>query len=94
LELIAHNKLNQSRITVTNTLLFSAYASAAYSADKGIITWSYCFCCFEGAHCETNIDDCQLNQCENNGTCVDGLGDYYCNCQAGFEGKKILVSSC
>jgi hypothetical protein len=43
----------------------------------------------EGVHCETNTDDCQSNQCENNGTCVDGLEDYYCNCQAGFEGKEI-----
>jgi len=51
------------------------------------------FLYFEGAHCETNIDDCQSNQCENNGTCVDGLESYYCNCQAGFEGKEILVGN-
>jgi hypothetical protein len=24
---------------------------------------------------------------------VDGLEDYYCNCQAGFEGKVISVSN-
>lgn len=52
------------------------------------------FLYFEGVHCETNIDDCQSNQCENNGTCVDGLEDYYCNCQAGFEGKEISLSNC
>ena len=48
---------------------------------------------FEGVHCETNIDDCQSNQCENNGSCVDGLEDYYCNCQPGFEGKVISVGN-
>ena len=26
---------------------------------------------WEGAHCEINIDDCQLNPCENNQTCID-----------------------
>jgi len=55
--------------------------------------YGHIFLYFEGVHCETNIDDCQSNQCENNGTCVDGVEDYYCNCQAGFEGKVISVSS-
>ena len=32
-----------------------------------------------------NIDECEGVNC-NDGTCVDGIAEYTCSCDAGFEG--------
>lgn len=34
----------------------------------------------------TDINDCQPDSCENNGTCIDLVNDYRCDCVAGFNG--------
>lgn len=34
----------------------------------------------------TDINDCQPDPCENNGTCIDLVNDYQCDCVAGFNG--------
>ncbi len=48
---------------------------------------------FEGDRCETNINDCIANKCENNATCIDQIESYRCECEPGFSGnyceKKI-----
>ncbi|KAJ9580698.1 hypothetical protein L9F63_024126, partial [Diploptera punctata] len=36
--------------------------------------------------CEVDIDDCDPYPCFNNATCIDGLNNYACICQRGFEG--------
>lgn len=41
-----------------------------------------------GELCESNINDCQPNPCQNGGHCVDGIDDYKCTCEPGFTGKK------
>lgn len=41
---------------------------------------------YEGANCETNIDDCNPNPCLNGGTCVDGTESYSCSCPSGYTG--------
>jgi len=28
---------------------------------------------YDGPTCENNIDDCILNTCQNNATCIDGI---------------------
>ncbi|KFO35037.1 coagulation factor X [Fukomys damarensis] len=33
-------------------------------------------------------DQCENNPCQNQGTCRDGLSEYECTCQEGFEGKN------
>ncbi|XP_054718914.1 protein crumbs-like [Uloborus diversus] len=47
-----------------------------------------CICSsgFTGANCETNIDDCEINECKN-GICIDGINDYYCACHLGYDGQ-------
>ena len=35
----------------------------------------------------SEIDECATNPCLNNGTCVDLLNSYYCNCSAGYNGS-------
>lgn len=42
---------------------------------------------FSGTLCEHNIDDCLQVACQNGGTCLDGLNEYFCNCHPGFRGR-------
>jgi hypothetical protein len=42
---------------------------------------------FTGDSCESNIDDCDPNLCQNGGVCIDAIGSYSCDCTGtGFEG--------
>lgn len=36
----------------------------------------------------TDIDDCLLDPCKNNGTCTDLVNNYQCDCVAGFNGTN------
>lgn len=47
----------------------------------------HCPAGFTGDRCESNIDDCINNKCENNATCNDLVQAYECKCQQGFMGK-------
>ncbi|XP_004858573.1 coagulation factor X isoform X1 [Heterocephalus glaber] len=38
-------------------------------------------------------DQCENNPCQNQGTCRDGLSEYECSCQEGFEGKNCELST-
>lgn len=40
---------------------------------------------------QTEIDECAMNPCENNGTCTDLIADYYCDCEPGFTDKNCSV---
>ncbi len=40
--------------------------------------------------CENNIDDCPSHRC-NNGTCVDGINEYTCVCNSGFNGTSCEI---
>ena len=46
--------------------------------------WFYCYF--------SDVDDCNgtdgTNPCQNNGTCIDGINSYSCNCTAGFIGPN------
>ena len=35
----------------------------------------------------SDIDDCADQPCQN-GTCIDAVNDYACNCTAGYTGKN------
>ena len=32
------------------------------------------------------MDDCVGNRCQNNATCIDGIGSYVCSCDRGYSG--------
>ncbi|XP_071353107.1 protocadherin Fat 4 [Trachinotus anak] len=42
---------------------------------------------FTGTLCEDDIDECEVNPCENKGTCVNTAGSFYCHCQSSFAGS-------
>ena len=56
-----------------------------YTCDCGID--------FTGRNCETAIDHCALltPNC-NNGSCVDGVGNFTCQCDPGFIGDSCTCT--
>ncbi|KAJ8300255.1 hypothetical protein KUTeg_021774 [Tegillarca granosa] len=46
---------------------------------------------FTGDQCETNIDDCVVQPCLKNGTCIDLINDHLCNCTDGWDGTNCNI---
>lgn len=44
-----------------------------------------------GPNCQTNINECASNPCLNQGTCIDDVAGYKCNCILPYTGMKILL---
>ena len=40
----------------------------------------------------SDIDDCVSNPCKFNGTCIDEITDYTCDCVDGYRGKSCEES--
>ena len=45
-----------------------------------------CLAGFEDPICGTNIDECSIGNMCKNGLCQDGIANYTCDCQEGWEG--------
>lgn len=41
--------------------------------------------------CETNIDECVSNPCVFNGTCLDGINNFTCNCTENYVGDVCEI---
>lgn len=37
--------------------------------------------------CDEDVNECEREECENGGACVNTFGAFYCNCTVGFEGQ-------
>ena len=51
-----------------------------------------CLLGWEGQFCTNNIDDCLVNDCRSNSTCIDGIANYSCLCRGGFEGRNCEIN--
>ena len=40
----------------------------------------------------SDINDCDLHHCQNNGICTDLVNDYRCECVTGFNGTYCEIS--
>lgn len=40
-----------------------------------------------GPNCQTNINECASNPCLNQGTCIDDVAGYTCNCLLPYTGE-------
>ena len=40
-----------------------------------------------------DIDDCRNSPCGVNGTCIDAVNSYSCNCTTGFTGNNCEISN-
>ncbi|XP_043980690.1 milk fat globule EGF and factor V/VIII domain containing b [Gambusia affinis] len=49
---------------------------------------------YEGVHCQTNVNDCVGQPCENGGTCRDLDGDFKCHCPSPYVGKHCQLREC
>jgi len=38
-----------------------------------------------------DIDECAGDPCENEGTCVDGVNEYVCQCKLGYNGTNCTT---
>ena len=53
-------------------------------------TWEIFEMCnfYLGTNCETNINDCEPNPCQNSAECMDLIDDYNCQCGDDWMGKN------
>ena len=49
---------------------------------------------YDGRLCDNEIDECKLELCENNATCVDKVADFECICAPGYNGTYCGISMC
>ena len=47
---------------------------------------------FIGHQCQTNINECDCNPCQNGGSCYDGVNYYTCQCASEFTGTHCQTN--
>lgn len=76
-------------------LLYDVFAWAKvirYVAD--LMSWPTAMPCLPcvGINCEVEIDECEVQPCQNGATCRDHVATYTCECMAGFQGQDCEVN--
>ena len=53
---------------------------------KSMVTIVFAYLDTLETHCETDIDECSSDPCENGATCQDEVNQYSCLCAGGYTG--------
>ena len=48
---------------------------------------------FLGSHCETEVDECDMDPCQNGGTCTDLIGRFQCDCFPQYYGATCELQN-
>ena len=51
-----------------------------------------CYSGYEGNECQTDIDECASDPCQNDGTCNDYVDKYNCSCVDGYTGINCEIN--
>ncbi|XP_057692055.1 lactadherin-like isoform X4 [Corythoichthys intestinalis] len=67
--------------------------ATGHSRRGDVFTEYICKCQpgFEGVHCQTNVNDCAGQPCQNGGRCRDLDGDFKCQCPSPYVGKHCQL---
>ena len=51
---------------------------------------------FTGSSCQTDVDECTPNPCQNGGMCTDGGNSFACQCPHGYIGMscETIIDDC
>ena len=82
-ELVSNCPCKSNPCSETNTISCTNHINSSYTCD--------CKNGFEDTNCETDINECNSEPCENGATCDDLPGRYECICVPGFEGMVTPV---
>ena len=61
---------------------------------QNVGTTSYrCVCQsgYSGQNCDTNVNECASNPCQNGGSCMDRVNGYQCQCSDSYTGSNCEV---
>lgn len=45
----------------------------------------------KGKFCDKDLDECQHMPCKNNGSCLNNIGAYRCDCPMGYQGNDCSL---
>lgn len=66
------------------------HCHVGYISSRDGATYYTCHCLagFTGLICETDIDECHSDPCQNGGACLDEVDAYFCNCLYTYYGDE------
>lgn len=76
----------------TSNIYFFVFDQKSLSASFTIVI-SPVILSLPGIPCE-DINECDLGQCKNEAGCENSIGDYFCNCTLGYDGKDCDIANC
>ncbi len=50
-----------------------------------------CVAGYSGPNCQTNVNECGSNPCQNGASCVDAVNSFTCSCVGGFSGLLCTI---
>lgn len=83
--------LGDAKVYIQKTPLISGHFNNVFSHEF-IFFGLFLFSSLTDWRCKTNIDECESNPCQFNGTCIDGINGYNCSCIPGITGDNCEIN--